>query len=181
MPKALETPTPPHSLCQGSSHRRRIHGCGFAGSRDCPSVKTRAPEVANCPTKFTCLLYNIIISGLARRVVRTCSRPQTLLQHHFFPHPRHVDSLPQTISSPRGPLRLMFRRPESFKRGTTEPKHSSRRAVQGWRPAPPCQHACCMLARTFRVGTVRVRQTVPSPRFVDRRSSCSSRGSLTPS
>ena len=124
------------------SHRLSEHGTAIPSS----------PQEVNRPTKFTCLLYNTIISGFRDHIVRTI-QPQTLLQHHFFLPPRHMNSLPQSITSPCGAMRLMSRRSESFRRGSTEPKFSSQ-LTQSLRPGlatstslPTClPYACTMLA-----------------------------------
>ena len=158
-------------------HRGQINESMAAGSPDRGIALPCRPErLERITVRQSSSTYctNMMISGLGNRILRTC-RPQTLLQHHFFPRPRHTNPLPQSITSPHGPLRLMSRRPESFQRGTTEPKHftgrQSRAADQHLlaNMLAICLPCACII--TLKFGTVRVRQTVPFPRFVDRCSS----------
>lgn len=95
MPKALETP---HPHPQGSSHCSRSHGCGFAGSRDCPSVKTRAPEEANSDALDRPIVKTTIgISPPGTHIVP--SRANHAARKYFaralpvFPLPRRTASL----------------------------------------------------------------------------------------
>lgn len=147
MPKALETPTRPRP--QGSSHRRRIHGRGFRLADGNPAL-TRAQNRSAAQQSSSVLLYNTIYLRswrLHRTNVTTAATAPASLAATFA---ANMMALSQPITHARGPLRLMSRRCESFEQGTAEPKQSSHPAVQGCRPAPPCQHACNMLARLSR-------------------------------
>lgn len=99
MPKTLETPAP--TAAQGSSHRTRIHGRGFAGSTEGQSRAPDGLKWPNRPRRFLSLLYNIVNTTL----FRACSHHRIRLSNadkaaaNLSPRPRYTQALPRPPST----------------------------------------------------------------------------------
>lgn len=128
-------------------------------------MKTRAPEAADCPTPTNTKLSPYL--GLAPLWVATSYvHTQTALEHcSFFSMSTAQDPLPQRIANQRGPLRFIVL--QASHSDEAAPSRAHKRAGRTTSTSlPTCLPDAC--APAPKSGQSRVRQTVPSPRFVDR-------------
>lgn len=143
MPKALETPTSPHPLCQGTNPWLRV--CRLAGL---PFREDQSAEKWAASEEVLLSIVLPIISSLGD-THRTKMYSTTLaLQHHFLNLPRHADRLPQTTSSPRGPLRLVLGGP-SQEPPSRSIHHDQQSRASTSTSLPTCLlHACTLLSKS---------------------------------